>query len=297
LIERSSADQVPQFAVALYRKEPYAFDGEKWRKNPFLSTDPLSEDRLWCVIAKQPGLFHRMELAKAFTVQTALHAFIRTLWQDMLAFQSELDSWYNDFLAVHHHTVLKRAETEPFWSNPHTNPDLYPSIDFAITLNEILFSTFMNQVSLRQLRSDYPIILSEVQDMYLVDPAVTAWHLSQTARALVDSGSRVVDLLVPHVTLPLRILIRYFSISPVEHMQQLIWCLNLVKQTAGLGWWGRMSDLALDPMFPLTLNHSLLPDLQRPEHPALVPGDETLTLEEGTLMLEGNESMLAAEPS
>jgi len=238
-----------------------------------------------------------MELAKAFTVQTALEIFIRKLWQDMLRFQNELDSWYNDFLAIHHRTVLNTAEAEPIWSDPHTNPDLYPSIDFAITLNEILFSTFMNQVSLRQLRSDYPNILSEAQDVYLVDPAATAWMLCQTCRTLKNSGSRVVDLLVPHVTLPLRILIRYFAISPVEHMQQLIWCLNLVKQTASLGWWGRMSDLALDPMFPLTLNHSLLPDLQRPEYPALVLEDETLMLKEGSLMLEGEGSMFEAEPS
>jgi len=283
--------------VALYRKEPYAFDGDDWRRNPFLNSDPFSEDQLWCIIAKQPGLFHRMELAKAFTVQTALEIFIRKLWQDMLRFQNELDSWYNDFLAIHHRTVLNTAEAEPIWSDPHTNPDLYPSIDFAITLNEILFSTFMNQVSLRQLRSDYPNILSEAQDVYLVDPAATAWMLCQTCRTLKNSGSRVVDLLVPHVTLPLRILIRYFAISPVEHMQQLIWCLNLVKQTASLGWWGRMSDLALDPMFPLTLNHSLLPDLQRPEYPALVLEDETLMLKEGSLMLEGEGSMFEAEPS
>jgi len=281
--------------VALYRKEPYAFEGEAWRRNPFLNTDPLSEDQLWCIIAKQPGLFHRMELAKAFTVQTAQETFIKALWQDMLQFQRELDSWYNDFLAIHHHTVLIQAEEEPFWSDPHTNPDLFPSIDFAITLNEILFSTFMNQVSLRQLRNDYPRILSGVQDIHLIDPAVTAWRLAQSARTLTNSGSRVVDLLVPHVTLPLRILIRYFAISPVEHMQQLIWCLNLVKQTASLGWWGRMSDLALDPMFPLTLNHSLLPDLQRPEYPALVLEDETLMLKEGTSILEGEGPILEAE--
>ena len=297
MLESSSANDIPQFCVALYRKEPYAFDGEEWRRNPFLNSDPFSEDQLWCIIAKQPGLFHRMELAKAFTIRTALEAFIRTLWKDMLLFQNELDSWYNDFLAIHHHTVLNKAEEEPSWSSCHTNPNLYPSIDFAITLNEILFSTFMNQVSLRQLHSDYPNILSKVQDVYLVEPAGIAWKLCQTCRALANSGSRVVDLLVPHVTLPLRILIRYFSISPVEHMQQMTWCLNLVKQTAQLGWWGRMSDLALDPMFPLTLNHSLLPDLQKPEYPALVLEDETLMLKEGTLMLEPDGPIFEAVPS
>ena len=281
--------------MALYRKEPCAFDGEEWRRNPFLDADPLSEDQLWCIIAKQPGLFHRMELAKAFTVQKALETFIRALWQDMLLFQSELDSWYDEFLAAHDHAILTNAEMEPLWSDPHTNPDLFPSIDFAITLNEILFSTFMNQVSLRQLRSDYPIILSRVQDIYLVDPAVTAWRLCQTIRTITNCGSRVVDLLVPHVTLPLRILIRYFERSPLEHMQQLMWCLNLVKQTAQLGWWGRMSDLALDPIFPLNLNHSLFPDPQEPAHPALILGDETLMLKEGSLMLEGEGPILEAD--
>lgn len=277
--------------MALYRKEPYVFDGD-WRMNPYLSTDRLSDDQLWLIIAKQPGLLHRVELAKSFQNQAALANYLGTLWHDMLNWQSELDSWYNDFLAVHHHSVFNEAEREPFWSNPHTNPDIFHSIDFAITVNTIMFSTFLNQVSLRQLLNDYPDLIAAMGDVYLVDPAVTAWRLCQTARTFTNSGSRVVDLLVPHVTLPLRILIRYFERSPVEHLQQLIWCLTLVKQTASLGWWGRMSDLLLDPMFPLTLNHSLIPDPQRPAYPMLMPEDESLMLEEETLLLQGELPML-----